>query len=74
MATNTTRDEIWITALAKVAVGKAVRPQEVMADVGCSERTVRDCLNAAARTPYLERDVLVDGTVRYLPRDPSASE
>lgn len=67
MATGTTRDRIWSMALVRSAKDKPVYPEQVVELVGCSERTARDCLNEAANTPFLNRDVMRDGTVRYLP-------
>lgn len=67
MATETTRDRIWSMALAKAAHDKPVDPIDVADQVECTERTARDCLNAAARTPFLRRTTRTDGTVLYTP-------
>jgi len=69
MAEQRTRDSIWITALTLTRQGQAVTPDGVAEKTGASTRTVRETLNVMSDTPFLQRDLANDGTVRFLAGD-----
>lgn len=67
MAQRRKRDQVWITALSKTAMGgDSVTLDEILEVCDVGERTARETLNVMADTPFLERDLMNDGTVRYL--------
>lgn len=66
MAQKRTRDAIWTWVLIKTGLqGEHVRPDDVIEQASCSDKTARETLNVMADTPFLERDVMSDGTVRF---------
>lgn len=70
MAQQRTRDRVWIYALAKThKSGGAAKPEEIAEIADVSERTARETLNVIADAGWLERDVLEDGSVRFLPSE-----
>lgn len=70
MARDTVRDRVWTYCLTVThRKGEAVRPEEAAEKASCSETTARDTLNTIAAKGFVERDVLEDGTVRFLPTD-----
>lgn len=69
MAQHRTRDSVWITALNLARAGNSVTPQTVVENSGAGERTVRETLNVMSDTPFLDREVMDDGKVRYVAGD-----
>lgn len=70
MAQQRTRDRVWKYALAKTYKGDgAAKPAEIAEIADVSERTARETLTVISETGWLERDVLEDGSVRFLPSD-----
>lgn len=66
MADLRTRDEIWNVALVKTVMEDTpVTISMVVENTSASQRTVRETLNAMTRTPFLDRSVANDGTVRF---------
>ncbi len=67
MAQRRKRDQVWITALTKTAMGeKAVTLDQILKTCDVGERTARETLTVMADTPFLQKDRKNDGTVRYL--------
>lgn len=70
MPQERTRDKIWKCSLTiTLREDRPVKPKEVSHITGVSERTVRETLNVIAAAGWLERDVLPDGTVRFVSPD-----
>lgn len=67
MAQERSRDRVWKYALAgAIRNGNAVKPQQIAEAADVSERTARECLNVIADAGWLKRDLLPDGSVRFL--------
>jgi predicted DNA-binding transcriptional regulator len=68
MADPTLRDRVWMFVVAKAVKGEnAVRPGEVAASTGASERMVRQCLLSILQSGLVERRTDPNGEVQYVP-------
>ena len=66
MPTKRTRDRVWENVIEKVIrEEQSVTPQEIAKLSDVSERTARECLNVISETPFLNRELQSDGSVRF---------
>ncbi|WP_226043538.1 hypothetical protein [Natrinema sp. DC36] len=70
MVQERTRDRVWKYSLARTIVnGESARPEKIAEIADVSERTARETLNVIAAAGWLKREVLDDGTVRFVSPD-----
>lgn len=66
MVEKRTRDRVWMHALSLARAGQSVTAEQIVECTSVSEQTARDVLNVMSDTAFLERETMLDGTVRYL--------
>lgn len=70
MAEPRKRDRVWSYTFQKCLVQDAMTTPTEIADLaGVSERTAREALNIISGTPYIDRELAQDGTVRFIGSD-----
>lgn len=64
------RDRVWTYTLRRCLIDDAMTtPHEIAELADVSERTARETLNIIAGTPYVNRELANDGTVRFIGSD-----
>ncbi len=67
MPQTRTRDKVWKFSLGLARAGQPVTAEKIVEETDVSERTARETLNVIAETDFLDRDLMDDGSVRFLP-------